>query len=143
MYLDGQLPLGPDSDNNNPPQIDASAISSLVQVTYLQPGYGDAIVSPTIATANGIVQTPVQQPDYHVAAPRNSSYDCGDYAASGSLATLRNRAGRGMGYGLSGCNSGYQMNVENKVQDGLPGSALLAIGAGLALIVASADGGRR
>src|SRR5262245_31477283 len=105
MYLDGQLPLGPDSPNKYPPEPTPGPISSLDQVTYLAPEGGAAIVSPTVATANGIVQTPVQVPRSRFSQLRtdSASYsDCGDYAADGSLVTLRNQAGRGMGYGLKG-----------------------------------------
>lgn len=146
MYLDGQLPYGPPSSNVGAPPAPAITVAAPA-TTFVVPGGGDTIVSPTVADANGIVQYPLNEPrTSQFRAPRTdtASYsECGDYGAAGSLPTIRARAGRGMGVksGLSGmCQSGeqgYQALAIAK-PSGL-GVALVALGA-LALL---APGARR
>lgn len=80
MYLAGQLPYGPPSgntggvpnfvgdsplfgDSGDPaPGTDPSGGEANTQNTYLVPGGGTQVVNPTIATGNGIVQTPITSP---------------------------------------------------------------------------------
>jgi len=80
MYLPGQLPYGPPSSNQggwpnldgdtgplltsptNNGVSDPSGGSANTQTTYLLPGAGAQVVNPSIATGNGIVQTPITSP---------------------------------------------------------------------------------
>jgi hypothetical protein len=80
MYLPGQLPYGPPSTNQggvanldgdlgplltsaDPSSVsDPSGGPTNTQTTYLLPGAGNQIVNPSIATGNGIVQTPITSP---------------------------------------------------------------------------------
>ena len=142
MYLDGQLPLGPDSSNlgSSPLTTNPAAVSNTDSVLYSVPGGGPDLVSPTLAIENGVVQTPVQQPISQSSPLQmggSAEYgQCGSYATDGSLVSIRNRAGRGMG----DCQSGPQ-------QSALPvpsNAGLWALGGALVLVVIGlSDGGRR
>jgi len=142
MYLEGQLPLGPDSSNlggtvdTNPAAVSDTAIGA-----FVLPNGGPDIVSGTVADDNGIVQPPVNNP-----IPQSSPLqmggsaeygECGSYASDGSLISLRTRAGRGMG---AMCQSGPQSVKSPSVPSG---GGLLALAGALALVVVGLSGGRR
>lgn len=106
MYLDGQLPGGPPSDNLGG-QVSQYAVSSLFgdpkpgpgspkaggnpldqlnNTFFVTPDGGPVVVSPSNATANGIVQYPITQPStlYPAQVDIEPSGACGlaDYAPS-------------------------------------------------------------
>ncbi len=144
MYLEGQLPTGPDSSNlGGTVDTNPTAVSGLDISSFLLPasdGGGQDVVSGTVAHDNGIVQPPVSNPvsqSTPLQMGGSAQYgECGSYAADGSLITIRTRAGRGMG---SVCQSGYQSFKDPSV----PGGGLLALAAGIALVVVGLSGGRR
>lgn len=91
MYLDGQLPYGPASSNVGAPVIPTMNEPGIPS-TYTTPEGGPIVVSPSLATADGIVQTPqadVKIPAQGVNTTSASYSQCGDYAADGSLTTIR------------------------------------------------------
>lgn len=139
MYLDGQLPYGPASRNPGAPPIPA-IVEAAAPKSFLVPGGGPTVVSPTVADDNGIVQYPINEPitdQFRRPDSDTAQYsDCGDYAASGVLPTIRDRAGRGIG--LAGCQSGPQ-SANTLAADPKRGLLLFA---GLAAIVALLPGGR-
>lgn len=93
MYLDGQLPYGPASSNVGAPVIPTMSDPGTPQ-TFTTPEGGPIVVSPSLATADGIVQTPdasVKVPAQGVDTTSASYSQCGDYAADGSLTTIRER----------------------------------------------------
>ena len=156
MYLGGQLPYGPESSDlggnldTNPARISDTSIG-----TYLLPvseGGGPSIISPSVAQVNGIVQPPVVDtiPQYSPLALGGSiayASPRGDYAKDGSLVTLRNRAGRGMGLDsdLARMNGGCESGYERVKPDGLSeveGAWWLLAGA-LALVVVGLGGGKK
>jgi hypothetical protein len=98
MYLPGQLPYGPQSSNqggqanldgNMAPLLTSADLTGLTdpsggpnntEATYLLPGAGNQIVNPSIATGNGIVQTPITSPASRTRLtkiPGNGSDSCG------------------------------------------------------------------
>lgn len=92
MYLDGQLPYGPPSTNVGAPPIPTFDIPGTPQ-TYTTDG-GPSVISPSQATADGIVQTPpdpTKRPAQGVSTDSASYNQCGDYAADGALTSIRNR----------------------------------------------------
>lgn len=93
MYLDGQLPYGPATSNIGAPVIPTMSDPGTPQ-TYTIPEGGPVVVSPSLATADGIVQTPPaasKVPAQGVDTTSASYNQCGDYAADGSLTSIRNR----------------------------------------------------
>ena len=141
MYLEGQLPLGPDSSNlGGTVDTNPAAVSDTTINAYVLPGAGPDIVSGSVADDNGIVQPPVNNPvsqQTPLEMGGSASYgECGSYASDGSLITLRTRAGRGMG---AMCQSGPQSVWSPSV----PSGRLLALFAGIGLVVIGLSGGRR
>jgi hypothetical protein len=132
MYLAGTLPYGADAD----------IPLTVAPITYAsepgaQPGGGGgaAIYNASPTMTDGVVPTPLTSPRSEFRGPSYSvSYnDCGDYGYDGVLTTMRNRGWRDVD---SLMNGGYEVQPKSAV----PG-ALLALGAGLALLAVS--GGRR
>lgn len=94
MYLDGQLPYGPVTSNVGAPPI-ATYDTAAPEQTYTTPDGGPVVISPSVATADGIVQTPgnpAMTPTLGLDANSASYNQCGDYAADGVLTTIKNRA---------------------------------------------------
>jgi len=93
MYLEGQLPYGPASSNVGAPAIPTMSDPGTPS-TYTTPEGGPVVVSPSLATADGIVQTPdltTKVPAQGLDTTSASYSQCGDYAADGSLTTIRER----------------------------------------------------
>ncbi len=138
MYLDGQLPYGPKSDNPGAPVI-PTLDSPGVQNTYLVPDGGDTVVSPTVANVDGIVQYPqttLRTSQFDPLRRSTASYgQCGDYGANGSLTTIAKGIGRGLG---ALCQSGVQTYIENTVPEPSSGAGIaIAVGALAAAILLS------
>lgn len=93
MYLEGQLPYGPVTTNVGPAPIPTMDDPGTEQTFTV--GDGTTVISPSVATANGIVQTPdtVTKVPTSGPLPANSARynQCGDYAADGSLTSIRER----------------------------------------------------
>jgi hypothetical protein len=93
MYLDGQLPYGPVTTNVGPPPI-VTYDTAAPELTYTTPEGGPAIIHSSVANADGIVQTPgnpAMTPTQGLDANSASYNQCGDYAADGSLTSIKNR----------------------------------------------------
>lgn len=93
MYLEGQLPYGPVTSNVGAPPIptmDDPGDQAIYTV-----GDGGPVISPSVATADGIVQVPNVEMKVPTSGPlpaNSARYgQCGDYAADGSLTTIRER----------------------------------------------------
>lgn len=155
MYLDGQLPGGPPSSNQGG-RVNPDGVSALdgtgddVVVSpkpgdlsgstfFVVEGGGPVVVSPSLATSDGIVQYPINSQQ---SARRGDNKPCPDYGSDGSLVTLRNDAGRQGG--LSGmCQSGYQSFQDLTIPE-KPSVLPWLVGlAGLALLTSSSKGARR
>jgi hypothetical protein len=117
MYLDGQLPYGPASSNTggqqtldamdalfgnpdltpNPTGPDPTGGPNNSQSLYTVPGGGDTLVSPSIATTDGIVQfpnnAPTGTPRFHKMA---TSGECAGMSGLGAMdaATYENHYGK-------------------------------------------------
>ncbi len=93
MYLDGQLPYGPPSTNVGAPPIPTFDVAG-PEKTYTVPDGGPVVIHSSQATADGIVQTPpdpTKTPAQGLDVNSASYNQCGDYAADGSLASIRAR----------------------------------------------------
>jgi len=143
MYLEGQLPLGPDSlDLGGTLDTKPGAISDTDIKTFLLPDGGEDVISPTLAIQNGIVPTPGSNTvgQYSPLAMGGSSQyraNRGSYATDGSLVSIRNRAGRGMGIGDGGAGCLSDPALAK------PSIGLLALAGGLALVIVGLSGGKR
>jgi hypothetical protein len=93
MYLDGQLPYGPATSNIGAPPVPTFDVPGTPQ-TYTVPEGGPVVIHSSVANADGIVQVPgdpVKTPTQGVDTDSASYNQCGDYAADGSLTSIRNR----------------------------------------------------
>lgn len=97
-------------------------------------GGGDVMISPSLATANEVVQAPYTEPKNAPYKPLTGYDACGSYAADGSLVSLRNRT---MRTGLGGmCQSGEQVPTPDTVPNNNSIWGLLAV---LGVIVVLGD----
>ncbi len=134
MFVDGaQLPFGPDTSNlGGTVDTDPMAVSGLDIGTYSissADGGGADMISPTLAIKNGVVATPTVNTIAQYSAlvlGGSAPYDNprGDYATDGSLTSIRNQAGRGMG---------LDANLDRLNKGCVPGDSLAALGINSAL----------
>jgi len=150
VYLEGQLPLGPDTSNVGGvlPPIPSAVLDTTIHDFAIE-GAGPDVISGSVAQVDGIVQPPVTN-TISQASPLqfggSAFYDLpqGSYARDGSLTTLRNRAGRGMGWDAGGfANSGCPAG-DAIASPASPSFGFWALAGALALVVVGlGDGGKR